>query len=467
MARDTIVAIATANGRAGIGVVRLSGPQAHSIAQTLCARPGTPAPLLVPRTVRHARFRAADGELIDDGLLLAFAAPRSFTGEDVVELQGHGNPRLLAKLVERCVELGARRARPGEFSERAFLEGKLDLAQAEAVADLISASSDAALRAARRSLDGVFSMRVDQLVEALTLLRVHIEAAIDFPEEDIDFLAAPDLAARLAQVEALHAALARDAARGVRLIDGLHVVLAGAPNAGKSALLNALAGNERAIVTAIPGTTRDLLREVVRVDGLELTLVDTAGLRDTSDAIEREGIRRARAERAKADLVLAVVDDREGEAAIERLRLELSPAIAAPASTAPVAVLWLHTHADLTGRIGHDERRADGRHLWLDAVGGGGLDALRAALRAAGTGQEACAAGQGSEGAFSARARHVEAIGLAGTHLAHAAAQMRARQGELAAEDLRLAQEALGEITGVVRADELLGRIFGSFCIGK
>jgi len=293
---------------------------------------------------------------------------------------------------------------------------------------------------------------------------VHIEAAIDFPEEDIDFLAAPDLAARLAQVEALHAALARDAARGVRLVDGLYVVLAGAPNAGKSALLNALAGNERAIVTAIPGTTRDLLREVLRVDGLELTLVDTAGLRDTSDAIEREGIRRARAERAKADLVLAVVDDREAEAAIERLQGEFQGDAAAAAGP---ALLWLHTHADLTNRIGHDERRADGRHLWLDALGGGGLDALRAALRAAGTGQEACAEGQSSTGAFSARARHVEAIERAGAHLQHAAIQMRARQGELAAEDLRLAQDALGEITGVVRADELLGRIFGSFCIGK
>lgn len=463
MARDTIVAIATANGRAGIGVVRLSGPQAHSIAQTLCARPGTPAPLLVPRTARHARFRDADGELIDDGLLLAFAAPRSFTGEDVVELQGHGNPRLLAKLVERCVELGARRARPGEFSERAFLEGKLDLAQAEAVADLISASSDAALRAARRSLDGVFSLRVDELVEALTLLRVHIEAAIDFPEEDIDFLAAPDLAARLAQVEALHAALARDAARGVRLIDGLHVVLVGAPNAGKSALLNALAGNERAIVTDTPGTTRDLLREVVRVDGLELTLVDTAGLRDSNDAIEREGIRRARAERAKADLVLAVVDDREADAAIARLQGEFQGDAAAAYGP---AVLWLHTHADLTGRVGHDEQRADGRHLWLDAVGGGGMDALRAALRCACGGQDATA-GHAGEGAFSARARHVEAIGRAGSHLAQAAAQLQARQGELAAEDLRQAQEALGEITGRIDADALLGRIFGSFCIGK
>jgi tRNA modification GTPase len=461
-ARDTIVAIATANGAAGIGVVRLSGPRAIAIARALCAG----APALAPRHARYARFLDADGAVIDDGLAIAFAAPASFTGEDVVELQGHGNPRLLARLVARCIDLGARAARPGEFSERAFLEGKLDLAQAEAVADLIAASSDAALRAARRSLDGAFSARVDELVEALTLLRVHVEAAIDFPEEEIDFLAAPELAARLAHVEALHAALRHDAARGVRLVDGLHVVLLGAPNAGKSALLNALAGAERAIVTPIAGTTRDLLRDVVRIDGVELTLVDTAGLRDTQDVVEAEGIRRARAERARADLVLAVLDDREADTAIVRLRDELGrPAGAdAPipgASPRGPSVLWLHTHADLTGRAGADATRPDGRHLWLDTPRGIGLEALRAALRAA------AGAGDAADGAFSARARHVEAIDRAGAHLAEAASQLRVRQGELAAEDLRLAQDALGEITGRVDSDALLGRIFSSFCIGK
>ncbi|WP_397596500.1 tRNA uridine-5-carboxymethylaminomethyl(34) synthesis GTPase MnmE [Silanimonas sp.] len=455
--RDTIVAVATANGAAGIGVVRLSGPQAKPIAQALCAvdRP------FVARQARYARFRDADGEVIDDGLVIAFDAPRSFTGEDVVELQGHGNPRLLAQVAARCFAFGARAARPGEFSERAFLEGKLDLAQAEAVADLITASSDAALRAARRSLDGVFSARVDELVEALTLLRVHVEAAIDFPEEEIDFLAAPELTARLAHVEALHGALHRDAARGVRLVDGLHVVIVGAPNAGKSALMNALAGAERAIVTPIAGTTRDVLREVVRVDGVELTLVDTAGLRETQDVVEAEGIRRARAEVAKADLVLAVLDDREAEAAMARLREELR--VSWTDLGAPPAILWLHTHADLTGAAGNDEHRDDGRHLWIDTPRGIGLDGLRAALR------DAAGANVGAEavGAFSARARHVDAIVRAGTHLAEAAAQLRARQGELAAEDLRLAQDALGEITGRVSSDALLGRIFSSFCIGK
>lgn len=446
--RDTIVAAATANGPAGIGVVRLSGPRAKAIAHALCAvdRP------LVARQARYARFRDANGEVIDDGLVIAFDAPRSFTGEDVVELQGHGNPRLLAQVVARCLALGARAARPGEFSERAFLEGKLDLAQAEAIADLIAASSDAALRAARRSLDGVFSARVDELVDALTLLRVHVEAAIDFPEEEIDFLAAPELAGRLSRVEALHAALHRDAARGVRLVDGLHVVIVGAPNAGKSALLNALAGAERAIVTPIAGTTRDVLREVVRIDGLELTLVDTAGLRDTQDLVEAEGIRRARIEVGKADLVLAVLDDREADAAMARLRDERVDGL---------PVLWVHTHADLTGCAGRGEARDDGLHLWIDAPHGVGLETLRAQLR------DAAGVGESAEGAFSARARHVDAIDRAGMHLSDAAAQLRLRQGELAAEDLRLAQDALGEITGRVSSDALLGHIFSRFCIGK
>jgi tRNA modification GTPase len=459
--RDTIVAVATANGAAGIGVVRLSGPRAKPIAEALCA---TERPF-VARQARYARFHDAGGEVIDDGLAIAFDAPRSFTGEDVVELQGHGNPRLLAQVVARCLALGARAARPGEFSERAFLEGKLDLAQAEAVADLITASSDAALRAARRSLDGVFSARVDELVEALTLLRVHVEAAIDFPEEEIDFLAAPELAARLARVEALHGALHRDAARGVRLVDGLHVVIVGAPNAGKSALMNALAGTERAIVTPIAGTTRDVLRDVVRIDGVELTLVDTAGLRETQDVVEAEGIRRARAEVAKADLVLAVLDDREAEAAMARLRNELAVPSTTPEGRPPSqpAILWLHSHADLTHAANREDHRDDGHHLWIDTPRGIGLDRLRAALR------DAAGAGEGADsgGAFSARARHVDAIVRAGTHLVDAAMQVRARQGELAAEDLRLAQDALGEITGRVSSDALLGRIFSSFCIGK
>lgn len=455
--RDTIVAIATPAGRAGIGVLRLSGPRAFVIAAALVG-PAEAGFVPRPRHAYYRRFCEADGEVIDDGLLIAFPAPHSFTGEDVVELQGHGNPLLLARLQARCVALGARPARPGEFSERAFLEGRIDLAQAEAVADLIAASSEAALRATRRSLDGVFSTRVAEVVEALTALRVYVEAAIDFPEEEIDFLATAELRDRLAGVEALHAALRRDAVRGQRLVDGLHVVLVGAPNAGKSALMNALAGAERAIVTPLPGTTRDLLREVLRLEDMEFTLVDTAGLRETADPIEQEGIRRARAERRRADLVLALLDDREAEVALPRLAVEL--AADREGDAAGPALLWLHTHADLTGRLGAEERRADGLHLWIDARRGEGLEALHRALREA-------VAGEGAEGSFSARARHVEAIERAGRHFAAAATQLRAGHGELAAEELRLAQAAYGEITGAVSADALLGRIFSSFCIGK
>lgn len=456
--RDTIVAIATAAGAAGIGVLRLSGPKAFSVAEALSQR----AP--EHGRARYVRFRDADGSVIDDGLLLGFVAPNSFTGEHLVELQAHGSPLLLSTLVQRCIALGARAARPGEFSERAFLEGKIDLAQAEAIADLIAARSEAAVRAARRSLDGVFSERVHALVDALTALRVFVEAAIDFPEEEIDFLAAPELSRRLANVEALHAELQRDALRGQRLTDGLHVVIVGAPNAGKSSLLNALAGTERAIVTPVAGTTRDVLRESVRIDGLELLLVDTAGLRDTDDVVEAEGIRRARREWERADLVLAVVDDRESEQAIGRLYAEREAAFlekgADHAGTRP-PTLWLHSHADLTGRADHAEMRVDGQHVWFSSKGGEGLQRVRDALR------DAAGLGDGLEGAFSARARHVEAIARAGEHLQHAAAQLQARQGELAAEDLRQAQDALGEITGRVSADALLGNIFSSFCIGK
>ena len=439
--RDTIAAIATAAGAAGVGIVRVSGPGCRAIAAAVLGRPPE------PRHAHYLRFRDGDGEVIDDGLLIHFPAPQSYTGEDVLELQGHGSPLLLARLLRRCLGLGARPARPGEFTERAFLEGRLDLAQAEAVADLISAGSEAAVRAARRSLDGEFSKRVHAVVEGLTALRVWVEAALDFPEEEVDFLAAPELRRRLHDVAADLAALRSAAGRGQRLVDGLHVVIAGAPNAGKSSLLNALAGEDRAIVTDIAGTTRDLLRERVRVDGIELTLVDTAGLREAPDVVEQEGIRRARAELERADLVLAVLDDQAP-----------APALELPTG---IPVLWLHNKADLSGAAAHAERRADGEHLWLSARTGEGLDALRHRLR------EAAGLGEGSEGAFSARARHVDALARADALLAQAAAQLHHGAGELAAEELRRAQDALGEITGTVDADALLGRIFGDFCIGK
>ena len=440
--RDTIAAIATAAGAAGVGIVRLSGPGCRAIAATFLGR----APQ--PRHAHYLRFRDGDGELIDDGLLIHFPAPNSYTGEDVLELQGHGSPVLLARLLRRCLDLGARAARPGEFTERAFLEGRLDLAQAEAVADLVSAGSEAAARAARRSLEGEFSRRVETVVEGLTGLRVWIEAALDFPEEEVDFLAAPELRERLQAVAADLAGLREAAGRGKRLLDGLHVVIAGAPNAGKSSLLNALAGEERAIVTDIAGTTRDLLRERIVVDGIELTLVDTAGLRDTPERVEQEGIRRARAELQRADLVLAVLDDSRPDAA----------ALPLPEG---VPVLWLHNKSDLSGHAIVTENRADGRHLWLSAQTGDGLDVLRRELR------EAAGQGEGSHGTFSARARHLEALDRAAAWLERAATQLHHGAGELAAEELRQAQDALGEITGRVDADALLGRIFGSFCIGK
>ena len=440
--RDTIAAIATAPGAGGVGIVRLSGPGCAAVAETLLGR----APQ--PRHAHYVRFRDADGETIDDGLLLHFPAPHSYTGEDVLELQAHGSPVLLARLLRRCIALGARPARPGEFTERAFLEGRLDLAQAEAVADLVAAGSEAAVRAARRALDGAFSRRVDEVVEGLTGLRVWIEAALDFPDEDVDFLAAPELAGRLRQVVDALARLRADADRGRRLVDGLHVVIAGAPNAGKSSLLNALAGEERAIVTDVAGTTRDLLREQLSIDGVGFTLVDTAGLRESAEPVEREGIRRARAELARADLVLAVLDD-------------TAAASAPPELPAGVPVLWLHNKADASGHAVAEEARDDGVHLWVSARTGAGLDRLRGRLRGH------AGADTAGEGAFSARTRHLDALDRAGERLALAAAHLQHGDGELAAEELRLAQDALGEITGRVDADALLGRIFTDFCIGK
>lgn len=443
MDTDTIVAIATAGGSAGIGVVRLSGPRSPAIAQALCAR------TLRPRHAHHVRFRDAGGEVIDDGIALHFAAPASFTGEDVVELQAHGSPPVLRELVARCVALGARMARPGEFSERAFLNGRLDLAQAEAVADLIAAGDARAARAARRALDGVFSQRVDALAADLLRLRVHVEAAIDFADEPLDTLGGDAVRRGLAGTQAALAGLLAETERGQKLRDGLHAVLVGPPNAGKSSLLNALAGSERAIVTDIAGTTRDLLRETLRVDGLELTLVDTAGLREGGDAIEREGMRRAQAELARADLALVVLDAREPDAG----RAAVAPALAGIGQ-----VLWLHNKADL---LDAPPTPADGESLVVSARTGLGLDALHARLRAL------AGAGDASEGAFTARARHVAALRSAAGELEAALAACDSEALELAAESLRAAHDALGAITGKVGADALLGHIFASFCIGK
>ena len=324
---DTIAAIASGPAAGGVGVLRVSGPGSLHVAA------GLGCPPLRPRHAHYVRFRDAAGEVIDDGIALHFPGPRSFTGEDVVELQGHGSPVLLRQLLARCIELGARQARPGEFSERAFLNGKLDLVQAEAIADLIAAADLRAARAARRSLEGVFSSRVEAIAAGLLQLRIHVEAAIDFVDEPIETLGLPQVRNRLHGLQSQLQALLAEAERGRRLRDGLHAVLLGPPNAGKSSLLNALAGDARAIVADVAGTTRDVLRETVRIDGLELVLADTAGLREGGDAIEREGMRRARAELERADLALLVLDARDPEGA----RAEL-----ATAATGVPSRLWIH-----------------------------------------------------------------------------------------------------------------------------
>ncbi|MFO7339045.1 MAG: tRNA uridine-5-carboxymethylaminomethyl(34) synthesis GTPase MnmE [Lysobacteraceae bacterium] len=443
---ETIAAIATAPGAGGIGIVRLSGPRALAIAAQMCGRAALPA-----RRALRACFRDADGAVIDDGIVLAFPAPHSFTGEDVAELQAHGSPVLLRRLIERCRELGARQARPGEFSQRAFLNGKLDLVQAEAIADLIAAADLRAARAARRALDGVFSRRVEAVAEALLRLRIHVEAAIDFADEPIETLGLDQVRTSLQALCADLERLLAEAERGRRLRDGLHAVLLGPPNAGKSSLLNALAGDARAIVADVAGTTRDVLRETVRIDGLELVLADTAGLREGGDAIEQEGMRRARAELERADLALLVVDARDPDA---------GHALLDEAAAAVPQRLWIHNKADLLPADAPPP--ADGG-LRVSALTGRGLEALHAALRqlAAGGAPEA------AEGEFSARARQVEGLRRTLEHGRQAEAWLAAGQLELAAEELRLGHDALGTITGRITADELLGHIFGTFCIGK
>ncbi|SFL28320.1 tRNA uridine-5-carboxymethylaminomethyl(34) synthesis GTPase MnmE [Rhodanobacter glycinis] len=442
---DTIAAIASAPGAAGVGVVRVSGPSVPLIAQALLGR----APR--PRYAHFVSFRDAAGETIDQGLLLHFPAPASYTGEHVLELQGHGSAVLLDALLRRVCELGARLARPGEFTERAFLNGKLDLAQAEAVADLIAARSQAGARAALQSMEGVFSRKVEVLLQALIALRVHIEAAIDFPEEEIDFLADPAITTQLENLRADLRELLREARRGVRLNDGLKVAIVGRPNAGKSSLLNALAGSDRAIVTPVAGTTRDVLRESLSLDGIALELADTAGLRETDDEVEREGVRRAHGELQRADVALLVTTEADVDA--DLAFFDVLPA--------GVERMVLINKIDLGQTTPRAETRGGIACLWASAKTGAGLDALRDRLR------QLAGAG-GGEGAFSARRRHVLALEQVGTHLGHTARILAtSRAGELAAEELHRAQHALGEITGSYTSDDLLGAIFGSFCIGK
>jgi len=452
--RETIAAIATAQGRGGVGIVRISGPLAAAAALAITGKQ------LQPRYAHYGPFYDETEQVIDEGIALYFPGPNSFTGEDVLELQGHGGPVVLDMLLRRCVQLGSRMARPGEFSERAFLNDKLDLAQAEAIADLIEASSAQAARNALRSLQGAFSQRVHQLTDKLIHLRIYVEAAIDFPEEEIDFLADGHVLKLLDGVREQLSTVMREANQGALLRDGMTVVIAGRPNAGKSSLLNALAGREAAIVTEIAGTTRDVLREHIHIDGMPLHVVDTAGLRDTQDRVERIGVERALKAIGEADRILLVVDATAPEAAdpfaLWPEFLEQRPD--------PAKVTLIRNKADLSGDTTALQISADG-HVTISLsakAGGEGLELLREHLKAC-MGYQ-----QTAEGSFSARRRHLEALNKAHACLEHGHAQLTlAGAGELLAEDLRQAQQFLGEITGAFSSDDLLGRIFSSFCIGK
>ena len=446
--QETIVAAATPPGRGGIGIVRLSGPQVPELARIILGSVPT------PRIATVATFRGADGD-IDSGLALFFTAPYSFTGEHVLELHGHGGPVVMEALVKRALDLGARMARPGEFTERAFLNDKLDLAQAEAVADLIDSGSRAAARAALRSLQGEFSAIVQGLTEAVIDLRVRVEAAIDFPEEEIDFLADADLSQRLESVLEHFNSVARLTQQGRLLRDGMTVVIAGAPNAGKSSLMNRLAGYDAAIVTDVPGTTRDVLRERVDIDGMPLHLLDTAGLREVCDVVEAEGVRRARAEMMRADRVLFVVDSLADPQAASYARER-------PQLPTEVPVTVVMNKADLVDRAPQLDSTSSPPSVRLSARTGAGLGLLREHLKQ-------CMGFMPTEsGSISARRRHLDALARARRHLETGAQQLRMRRaGELLAEELRGAQAALGEITGDFTSEDLLARIFSSFCIGK
>lgn len=441
---ETIVAVATPNGRGGIGVVRVSGAMARAIAGRLCGLDPE------PRLARLADFVDANGTSIDRGLALFFRAPHSFTGEDVLELHAHGSPVVLDALLRRACELGARPARAGEFSERAFINGKLDLAQAEAVADLIAARSESQARAAMRSMDGEFSRCVDALRRTIIRLRVEVEAAIDFPDDATASAPHTALEHMFAEALAQHEALLDAARRGVRLTAGLHAVIVGAPNVGKSSLLNALAGNERAIVTDIPGTTRDVLRESIMLDGIELTLADTAGLRESTDVVEAEGVRRARTELARADLVLEVVE-RPGTQTMTDDERHVD------SHTARIVIV---NKIDIRGTTPRREVYGGVVTIELSARTGAGLDLLREELKRVAMG------GQVAD-ALSARSRHVLALERAGEHLGAARVALNAVAPELVAEDLRAAQTALDEVTGVFTNEDLLGAIFSTFCVGK
>ncbi len=442
---ETIAALATPPGRGGIGVIRISGAEAPHIAEIMLGR----APR--PRHAELAEFRSPEGEVLDQGLALYFPGPHSFTGEHVLELHGHGGMVIMDRLLQCALALGARPARAGEFSERAFLNGKIDLLQAEAIADLIDSASHQAARSALHSLQGDFSRRIEQLGNVLLELRAYVEAGLDFPDEELDLLADGQVIERLEQLQNQLAAIQAQARQGFLLKEGMNLVIAGSPNVGKSSLLNRLVGRDTAIVTAVAGTTRDIVRDSLHLDGMPLHVMDTAGLRDTDDPVEQEGIRRTRAALERADLVLLLSDDREDEPSSASLLDGLPPGL---------ETLSVRNKCDLSGNpAGLTEQGA----LRISAKTGAGLDLLRHHLKA----RMGYHGGGESEGTFMARRRHLEALGRATESLDNALVRGRDGGLELVAEELRQCQHALGEMTGQVNSEDLLEKIFSSFCIGK
>lgn len=445
IAHDTIAAIATASGAGGIGVVRVSGALASAIAVAILGR------CPPPRHAAYLDFNDADGELIDRGIAIFYPNPHSYTGEDVLELQGHGGTALMQLLLSRCISLGARQAQPGEFTQRAFLNDKMDLAQAEAVADVINAATVQAAKSAVRSLSGEFSQTVNRLLQALIELRMYVEACLDFPEEEIDFITQGRVVEKIELNQVALADIFSKAKQGALLREGIHVVLIGQPNVGKSSLMNALAGEEVAIVTAIAGTTRDTIKSAIQIEGVPLHVIDTAGLRETEDEVEKFGIARTWRATETANIALLLLDSTHGITDVEKSILDRLPH--------EIAKIWVHNKIDVSRETSKIETVGHETHVYLSAKTGDGLVLLKNQLL------KLVGYQFSGEGVFMARARHLEALDLVRQHLSNARAQMGS--AELIAEELRLAQEALSQITGEYTPDDLLGEIFTKFCIGK
>ena len=439
---DTIAAIATPSGRGGIGIVRISGDQVPHLAEILLGK------LPTPRTATFSYFKNQQGDRLDHGIALYFPAPHSFTGEHLLELQGHGGIVILDMLLQAVLQLGIRLARPGEFSERAFLNSKIDLTQAEAIADLIDSSSEQAARSALRSLDGEFSKKINKLVDELIWLRTYIEAGIDFPDEEIDLLADGQVAVKIAQLIESIAKIFDQAQQGFLLKEGVRIALIGEPNVGKSSLLNRLAGRDTAIVTSIAGTTRDIVRDTIQLDGVPVHIVDTAGLRETTDVVEQEGIRRTQLAVQQADLVLIILDERHPSDSIDGEWL----------SELPQHHLIVRNKID---KIGQPAGVKNSDIVYLSAKTGDGIHELKQLIK------QKIGLQPSTEGTFLARRRHLDALQRAQTALFHCDDLVQTRQAELLAEELRQAQQALNEITGEFSTEDLLGRIFTTFCLGK